>query len=449
MKPKKHERSGCDDLFRMRLEQILDQRHALYRLSGKIDWVAVEERFGILYSEEGRPGIPIRLMVGLHYLKHAFNESDETVVDRWVENPYWQHFCGEEYFRHEMPINPSQMTRFRDRIGEEGCEFMLGLTVVAGIKTKTVSKASVAIVNVDTTVQDKAIAFPTDAGLYHKARGALVRLAKQMGIGLRQSYERVSKRALMMNGRYAHARQMRRARREQKRLRTCLGRVIRDIERKVASQQIQAGQEHSRFKRLLEIANRIHAQQRHDKGKVYSVHAPEVECIAKGKAHKPYEFRVKVSVVSTSKESFVVGMRSLPGNPYDGHTLKASLQQVQKLTGTAPKEAYVDRGYRGHGLAEPVKVWIAGTKRGVTVAIRKKLKRRNAVEPVIGHMKNDGRLGRNFLKGIAGDAMNALLCGAGHNLRKILRRLALLCTRFGVSLNRLLVGKMPSIQLNN
>lgn len=449
MKPKKQEHSGCDDLFRMRLEQILDQRHALYRLAGKIGWGTVEERFGALYSEEGRPGIPIRLMVGLHYLKHAFNESDETVVDRWVENPYWQHFCGEEYFQHEMPIHPSQMTRFRERIGEEGCEFMLGLTVVAGINTKTVSRASVAIVNVDTTVQDKAIAFPTDARLYHKARGALVRLAKQMGIDLRQSYERVSKHALMMNGRYAHARQMRRAKREQKRLRTCLGRVIRDIERKVVSQQTQAGQEHPRLKRLLEIAKRIHAQQRHDKGKVYSVHAPEVECIAKGKAHKPYEFGVKVGVVSTSKESFVVGMQSLPGNPYDGHTLKASLQQVQKLTGIAPEEAYVDRGYRGHGLVEPVKVWIAGAKRGVTVAIRKKLKRRNAVEPVIGHMKNDGRLGRNFLKGTAGDAMNALLCGAGHNLRKILRRLALLCARLGISLNQLLASKMPNLQLGD
>lgn len=448
MKPKKQERGGCDDLFRMRLEQILDRRHTLYRLGGKIDWAAAEEHFGALYSEEGRPGIPIRLMVGLHYLKHTFNESDETVVDRWVENPYWQHFCGEEYFRHEMPINPSQMTRFRERIGKEGCEFMLGLTVVAGIDTRTVSKASVAIVNVDTTVQDKAIAFPTDARLYHKARGALVRLAKQRGIDLRQSYERVSKQALMMNGRYAHARQMRRAKREQKRLRTCLGRVIRDIERKVAL-QTEARQDDAGLKRLLEIARRIHAQQRHDKGKVYSVHAPEVECIAKGKAHKPYEFGVKVGVVSTSKESFVVGMQSLPGNPYDGHTLKASLQQVKKLTGIAPKEAYVDRGYRGHGLVEPVKVWIAGAKRGVTVAIRKKLKRRNAVEPVIGHMKNDGHLGRNFLKGIAGDAMNALLCGAGHNLRKILRRLALLCARFRISLDQLLASKIPNLQLTD
>lgn len=441
MKPKMQAHSASDDLFRMRLEQMLDQRHPLYRLAGKVAWSAVEERFGGLYAEEGRPGIPIRLMVGLHYLKHAFNESDETVVERWVENPYWQYFCGEEYFRHEMPINPSQMTRFRDRIGEAGCEFMLGLTVLAGIETKTVSKSSLAVVNVDTTVQDKAIAFPTDARLYHKARGALVRMAKRNGLELRQNYERLSKRALMMNGRYAHARQMQRARREQKRLRTYLGRVIRDIDRKLATTA-----EHHKFNRLLEIAKRIHAQQRHDKGKVYSVHAPEVECIAKGKAHKPYEFGVKVGVVSTSKESFVVGMKSLPGNPYDGHTLQASLEQAQRLTGIVPKEAYVDRGYRGHGIMHEARVWIAGAKRGVTVAIHKKLKRRNAVEPVIGHMKNDGRLGRNFLKGMAGDAMNALLCGAGHNLRKILRQLALLCARFAISLKQLLARMSPDPQ---
>ena len=450
MKPKQQERSVNDDLFRQRLEQMLDQRNALYRLAGKIDWALVEERFGGLYAEEGRPGIPIRLMVGLHYLKHAFNESDEAVVERWVENPYWQHFCGEEYFRHEMPINPSQMTRFRDRIGEDGCEFMLGLTVLAGLATKTVSMASLSVVNVDTTVQDKAIAFPTDARLYHKARGALVRHAKKIGIDLRQSYERVSNLALAKNGRYAHARQMKRAKREQKRLKTYLGRVIRDIERKVAANTAETGpvQEQTRLDRLLEIARRIHTQQRQDKGKVYSVHAPEVECIAKGKAHKPYEFGIKVGIVTTSKESFVVGMKSLPGNPYDGHTLQASLEQTQKLTGVLPKEAYVDRGYRGHGIdLETLRVWIAGAKRGVTVAIKRKLKRRNAIEPVIGHMKNDGRLGRNFLKGSIGDAMNALLCGAGHNLRKILRQLAHLCARFGISIQQLLLNQATDWQL--
>jgi len=251
-------------------------------------------------------------MVGLHYLKHTFDKSDEAVVNCWVENPYWQYFCGEEYFRHQLPIDPSQMTRFRDRIGAEGCEYMLNLTVVAGVATQTVAKRSLSELIVDTTVQEKAIAFPTDAKLYHMARNALVRHAKQVEIVLRQSYDCLSRRALMMNGRYAHARQMQRAKREQKRLKTYLRRVIRDVERKLDQQAT-----HPKLKRLLEIAKRIHAQQRNDKNKVYSVHALEVECIAKGKAHKPYEFGVKVGVVSTSKENFVVGMKAFPGNPYE------------------------------------------------------------------------------------------------------------------------------------
>jgi len=423
MKPRKTEQIPQTDMFRLRLEQMLNQRHAMYKLASQIDWNAAEVKFGALYSEEGRPGIPIRLMVGLHYLKHTYNLSDEVAVLQWAENPYWQYFCGEAYFQHQLPIDPSQMTRFRKRIGDTGCEFMLGLTIQTGIVTKTVSVTSLAVVNVDTTVQEKAIAFPTDARLYHKARGALVRTAKRIGIPLRQSYERVSKLALAKNGRYAHARQMQRAKKEQKRLRTYLGRVIRDIERKLP-------EEHSaKMSAQLEIARRILTQQRRDRGKVYSMHAPEVECIAKGKAHKPYEFGIKVGIVSTSKESFVVGMKSLPGNPYDGHTLKESLAQVERLTGALPKEAYVDRGYKGNGVDDTA-VWIAGAKRGITTAIKKKLKRRNAVEPVIGHMKNDGRLGRNFLKGQMGDAINALLCGAGHNLRKILRQLALLCAYF-------------------
>lgn len=409
-------------MFRMKLEQLINQRHELCRLARVIDWQRCEDQFGALYAEEGRPGIPVRLMVGLHYLKHAFNESDETVVARWVENPYWQYFCGEEYFSHRFPIDPSQMTRFRQRIGASGCEWMLSLTVRAGLDTDTLKPSSLSVVNVDTTVQEKAIAFPTDARLYHKARAALVRQAKQANIALRQSYTRVGKLALAKQGRYANAKQMNRAKREQRKLRTYLGRIIRDIERKADPAQRQ------RLSRLLAIAKRIHQQQRKDHGKVYSVHAPEVECIAKGKAHKRYEFGVKVGIVSTSKESFVIGMQALPGNPYDGHTLQSSLEQVQRITGLLPTEAYVDRGYRGHGL-ESLTVWIAGAKRGVTAAIKRKLKRRNAIEPIIGHLKSDGRLGRNFLKGELGDAMNAILCGAGHNLRKILNLLRVFCAR--------------------
>ncbi len=247
-----------------------------------------------------------------------------------------------------------------------------------------------------------------------------------------------------MNGRYARAQQFARARREQKRLRTYLGRVMRDIERKLATVSGN-GREH--LERLLPIARRIHAQRRTDSKKVYSVHAPEVECIAKGKAHKRYEFGVKVSVASTSKDNFVVGMRALPGSPYDGHTLKASLQQVAALTGIAPTQAFVDRGYRGHD-ADRLTVWIAGARRGVTTAIQKKLKRRNAIEPIIGHMKSDGRLARNFLKGAAGDAMNAILAGAGHNLRKILRHLALRWLQFLQRCERLSDVLAPRIAIS-
>ena len=419
MPPKEIEFKHDPALTQRALSDVIDPQHPLVKLAQQIDWPAALTQFDELYADAvGRPGVPIRLMVGLHYLKHAFKLSDELVVTRWVENPYWQYFCGEQYFQYRLPIHPTQMTRFRKRLGKDGCECMLQLTIRAGIKTKTISSKSLETVNVDTTVQPKAIAFPTDARLYHKARAALVRQAKRAGMALRQSYERLSKTALLLNNRYAHARQMKRAKREQKRLRTYLGRVMRDIERHLERRpELRA-----RFAEWLDTAHRIHAQQRHDKHKRYSVHAPEVECIAKGKAHKRYEFGVKVSVTTTNRDNFVVGIQSLPGNPYDGHTLKRAIEQVTALTGKTPKQAYVDRGYRAHGL-RTLSVWIAGAKRGVTAWINKRLKRRNAIEPVIGHMKSDGYLDRNFLKGAMGDAVNALLCGCGHNLRKILNHL--------------------------
>jgi IS5 family transposase len=428
------------DLFRQELSNLIDLRHPLVQLSQKIDWQSCETRFVGLYAAGvGRPAHPIRLMVGLQLLKHTCNVSDEEVVASWVENPYWQYFCGEQYFRHDLPIDPSLMTGFRKRIGQAGCEFILGLTLSAGLATHTVAKSSLAIVNVDTTVQDKAVTFPTDARLLHKARIALVHLAKRQGIELRQSYERIGKAAFVRSQRYAHARQINRAAAQTRKLRTYLGRIIRDIERKMHTDESTP----SRMTRLLQVASRIHTQPRKrsegDPPKLYSVHAPEVECIAKGKAHKQYEFGVKVGVVSTSKESFVLAAKSLPGNPYDGHTLQACIEQARRVTGVAPTEAYADRGYKGHGChTDFFKVWISGSKRGVTKAIERKLKRRNAVEPVIGHMKSDGRLARNFLKGVEGDAMNALLCGAGHNLRKILKKLRLLCAQLGISMQRLL-----------
>jgi transposase, IS5 family len=382
-------------------------------------------------------------MVGLQLLKQICNVSDEELVSVWVENPYWQHLCGEQYFNHDLPIDPSLMTMFRKRIGTDGCEFILGLTVKVGLETKTIAPSSLVVVNVDTTVQEKAITYPTDAKLLNKARIALVGLAKKQGVELRQSYHRVGQSTFAKSARYAHARQYNRARAQTKKLRTYLGRVIRDIERKA--------NDLAPFKRILAITKRIHSQPRQradgDAPKLYSVHAPEVECIAKGKAHKKYEFGVKVGLVTTNKESFVLGCKALHGNPYDGHTLQSCIDQAQSMTNAKIEEVYVDRGYKGHGVTS-AKVWIAGAKRGVTSRIKSKLKRRNAIEPVIGHMKADGRLGRNFLKGQLGDEMNAILCAAGHNLRKILNKLRLFYVQQIWLLERLfgmlLLGSIPS-----
>lgn len=425
------------DLFRERLDNMLNQRHALYRLADLLDWSVFDKAFGTLYCpDNGCPGKPMRLMVGLQYLKHCYGLSDEAVVSGWVENPYWQYFCGETYFRHEAPVDPSSLTRFRQRIGESGCETILQVTVAAGVKSKAVKAGDFKRVNVDTTVQEKAVSYPTDSKLLNRSRERLVRLCRKAGVALRQSYARVGPKAWVKAHRYAHARQYKRMRREVKRLRTYLGRVVRDIERKTA---VSAAQQ-AVFAEELALAKRLLAQQKADKNKLYSLHAPEVECISKGKAHKRYEFGVKASIATTNKSNVVVGGMAVPGNPYDGHTLKNALEQVRRVTGSVIDEAFVDKGYRGHG-EKTTTVYISGQKRGIsTQRLKRSLKRRQAIEPIIGHLKADGRLGRNFLKGAEGDQVNVLLSCAGHNLRLILNRLRLFClekgTRLGAWLRR-------------
>jgi len=424
MKPKKS--SSADpqgSLFHVELVKMIDMSHPLAVLAGKIDWEAFEEAFGKFFCENnGAPGKPVRLMVGLHYLKHAFNLSDELVVERWTENPYWQHFCGMKHFEHEMPIHPTSMTRWRKKVGDAGMEKLLAETIAAGLKTKAVTPKSIESVNVDTTVQEKAIAYPTDSRLYHAMRGKLVALAKRWGVGLRQSYERVSKTALLLSGRYFHARQAKRAMREVRKLKTWLGRVKRDISRRIAGD----GFLEEAFSELLSKARRLLEQTRTSKDKLYSIHAPEVECIAKGKAHKKYEFGNKASFVSTSRECFVLGALGLHGNPYDGHTLPECLEQAQRLCGTHRiRDAFVDRGYRGSGYEGEVRVHICdGNKRQWLSSRLKRLrKRRSAIEPLIGHMKTDGRLGRNYLGGKDGDRMNVVLCACGQNLRLLLNHI--------------------------
>ena len=415
MRPKRESEQPQRELFQVELKQLIDLRHPLVQLGMRIDWASFELALGATYHPtHGAPGISTRLMVALHYLKYQHDLSDENVVAHWIENPYWQHFSGQQFFQHQLPIEASSMTRWRKRLGEAGAEQMLRATIETGIKMGAIRPAQLKRINVDTTVQTKAIRFPTDARLYNRCRERLVKTARGEGIKIKQSYQHTGKKLLLDVSRYAHARQMKRARAATRKLRTNLGRVMREIERQVITPT-------EKLARLLETAHQIHAQQRYDKNKVYSVHEPEVECIAKGKTGKKYEFGNKVSVAVTSRGGWLVGAKSYTSNPYDGHTLASQLEQVSNLTGAKVSEAYVDMGYRGHDYEGEVTVRVDKRQRGRTPRpLWRWMKRRAAVEPSIGHLKAEHRLERNRLKGVAGDAFNAMMSAAAMNFQKLL-----------------------------
>ena len=416
MRPKSDPKHPRRELFQTELEQIVDMHHPLVGLGKCIDWASFEDALGATYHPtQGAPGISTRLMVALHYLKYRHDLSDEDVVALWVENPYWQHFSGMSHFQHRMPIDPSSMTRWRKRLGDAGAEQMLRATIETGIAMRVIRPAELKRINIDTTVQTKAIRFPTDARLYQRMRERLVKAARAEQLTIKQSYRHVGRRLLMQSSRYAHARQMKRARACTRKLKTQLGRVIREVERQTEKPSVKLG-------KLLQTAHRIYEQQRHDKDKIYSVHEPEVQCIAKGKAGKQYEFGNKVSVAVSSRGGWFVGAKSFTGNPYDGHTLAAQMKQVESLIANQVIEAYVDMGYRGHDYDGAVTVHVDKRRRGRTSEARWRwMKRRAAVEPSIGHLKNEHRLERNRLKGTAGNEINAILAAAAMNFQKLLR----------------------------
>ncbi len=438
MRPKERSDSGQKDLFRARLDQIVDMTHPLAKLAASIDWRFLEQRFGAVYSETtGHPPLPTRLMAGLAILKHMHDLSDEALCARWLENPYFQLFCGEEFFQHRLVFDRSSMSRWRQRMGEEKLVSLIQESLIVATKTGAAKPADFSKVIVDTTVQPKAVAHPTDARLMHRAREKLVTLAKKQGVSLRQSYQRVGKYALIAYQRYAHAKQFKRARRELRRLRTMLGRVMRDVARKIKG---KAGLRDI-FLRPLWLAERVRDQRQNQRGrKVYSLHAPEVECIGKGKAHRPYEFGVKVSVATTLHRSkggqFVAHVAALPGNPYDGHTLETVVPAIERQIGANIKRIVADRGYRGHNAPPEHKfrVFIAGQKRRVTEQIKRELRRRSAVEPVIGHLKSEHRMGRNHLAHAQGDAINAVLAAAGYNFRRLIAWLALVLATIWIAI---------------
>lgn len=418
MKPKKINNSQ-GRLFEQRLSEQLNPTHEFYMLAEMIDWDYYEKEFGSFYSENNsREPKPIRLMVGLIMLQNMFNLSDKIVVRNWLENPYWQYFCGFDFLQWKFPIDPSSLTRFRQRLGEKGVQKIFKSTIRIAVEEGFVSARTLEKVIVDTTVMEKNISHPTDAKLYHRARERLVKWCEKENIILRQKYTHVSKKTLHDVSRYAHARQMKRAKNKTKQLKGLLGRVYRDALRKGRALGLNLSSQP-----IFTLIDSILYQDRISANKIYSFHEPHVCCISKGKAHKKYEFGCKVSITITHKDGLALDVSALKGNPYDGHTLKDALAQAEENSEFKIKMAFTDKGYRGHSVTDKI-VYRSGQKRGVTKPIKKMLKRRQAIEPQIGHMKQQGKLARCFLKGFLGDKLNAILCGVGHNLRFIFRKLS-------------------------
>jgi len=430
----------------------VDPRHPLAVLARKMPWAEIEAALapafahkdrkgravegadmfgptlavaGAGVSPAGRPRLSIRLMVSLLYLKHAFNQSDEAVVERWSENVVWQFFSGMEYYSPKLPCDAAQISRFRKILGEAGVEQLLKTTIETAVALQAVKKTEFERVIVDTTVQEKAIAHPTDARLLDVARRLVVRHSKRAGIVLKMTYEREGKTLRRRAGGYAHAKQFKRLKTVIKRQRTILGVLVREVTRKLEQMGHLATDVKTRLSTVLERAERIRTQKTKDKNKLYAMHAPEVECIGKGKARKPYEFGVKASIAITHKSGLMVGARTFPGNPYDGHQLNAQLEQTGILLqdiGITPRQVIVDLGYRGVDRDNPgVEIIHRGKHKSLTGPQRRWLKRRQAVEPAIGHLKADHRMNRCWLPGASGDAIHAVLCAAGYNLRWLLR----------------------------
>jgi IS5 family transposase len=453
---------ATNDFFRARLQSMIDLSHPLALLATRLPWPAIETALAAKFAREerpaksettdglfgagtvefgggvsaaGRPRLSIRLMAGLRYLKNSFNLSDEELVQRWAENVYYQHFCGMEYFEPRLSCDARQIGRFRRAIGEEGLEMLMKATIETAVQTRAFKTQELERVIVDSTVQEKAIAHPTDSRLLEIARHKLAHAAKRLGIKLKQTFEREGAGLRRRAGGYAHAKQFGRLKKVLRRQRTILGIVIREIRRKLPPQP-QADVGHAAastasaltaMNTWLERAERIRSQHAKSKNKLYALHAPEVECISKGKARKPYEFGVKVGMVVTHKHGLMVGARSFPGNPYDGHTLAEQLEQTRNLRqdiGVEPKTVVVDLGYRGVDADNAgVQIIHRGEFKSMTVEQRRWLKRRQAIEPAIGHMKADHRMDRCWLRGASGDALHALSCALRYNIRWLMRAL--------------------------
>lgn len=399
--------------FYSTFEEQLNHRHPLYILANKVNWQLFEDSFRSLYcSDNGRPAKPIRLMVSLLMLKHIRNLSDESVVEQWSENSYYQYFSGEQLFACDVPCEPSELVHFRHRIGQEGIELIFQESI--RINGKDGDDPHVSI---DTTVQEKNITYPTDDKLHKKIIKKCLGIAQENQLPVRQTYTRTLKDLGIKLRFRKHPKNRIEARKAERKLKTIAGRLVRELERNLPG-------EHP-YNKELEIFKQVLSQKRNDSNKIYSLHEPEVLCISKGKEHKKYEFGNKVSVVCTQNTGVIVGALGLR-NEYDGHTLEKSLEQTKRLTGQAPKTATVDRGCKGRTQIGETIIQIPKPRKNMNAyrlgKLKKSFRRRAAIEPVIGHLKADHRLNRNFYKGIFGDNINIMLAAAAFNFKKMMNK---------------------------
>jgi IS5 family transposase len=405
------------EMYKTVLVSFINPEHELCQLAQKIDWASLEQDLEPTYSKVGRPSIPIRTMVGLLLLKQIYNLGDETVMARWLENPYWQHFTGEVYFQYRYPFDPSDFVHFRKRVGEEGMQRIFRESI--HLFSEDELKKEVKEVRIDTTVQEKNILFPTDRRLYERVLEYCKRIARKEEIRLKRTYSREIQK-LKYELRFAkHPRNYKKYPRLEKKLYSITVKIYNDLLEKLEPIT-------DAYDETMQVLYRVLTQQRDDTEKVYSVHEPEVHCIAKGKEHKKYEFGNKSSFAYTRMGGIIVGAIAFEKNPFDGHTLEPQLQQVNELTGFMPRYAIVDRGYRGQkrlGVTEVVMP--KNLKRESRYQKKKREERcrsRAGIEGLISHLKLDHRMLRNYLKGTQGDKINTLLAAAAYNMKKWMAR---------------------------
>ena len=403
------------NLFKPILKQIINPTYPLAQLADKIPWAEFEKEYTDLYSHTGRPAKPIRLMVSLLILKQLHNLGDETVIEQWIQNPYFQYFSGEKEFQWKAPCDPSDLVHFRNRVGDKRINKILEVSVK--MQDDKVDKGNVII---DTTVQEKNITFPTDVKMRVKVIAKCRKIAKVEGINLRQSYKRTVKELVLLQRFSRSKKQSKKAERAKRKLKTIANRLIRELEGKLPENRMEV------YSKDLALFKQTVNQKLQDKNKVYSLHEPDTSCIAKGKADKKYEFGSKISITVSKTKNVVLGVATFKGNPHDSQTLSKALANTRDITGIPIKVAVVDRGYQGKRMVDGVEIRYPKPQKAVGYQkqkIKKQFRRRAAIEPIISHLKHDFKMLRNYLKGHQGDIINSVLACAAFNFKRILRNL--------------------------